>query len=81
MGVCVERSSLGVQSEVYTDPGTLRRSADTLVNGWEHGRSAAHDWVVTHALEKTAMDAWRKEGQLCFGASGREEGQLCKAAM
>ena len=34
----------------------LRRSADTLVNGWEHGRSAAHDWVVTHALQKTALE-------------------------
>ena len=50
-------AGLAVQTEVYTDPGTLRRSADTLVNGWEHGRSAAHDWVVTHALQKTALDA------------------------
>ena len=49
-------AGLAVQTEVYTDPGMLRRSADTLVNGWEHGRSAAHDWVVTHALQKTAVD-------------------------
>ena len=44
------------QTEVYTDLGTKRRSADTYVGSWEHGRSAAHDWVISHALQKSALD-------------------------
>lgn len=49
-------AGLPVKMEVYTDPGTMRRSADTLVDNWEFGRSAAHDWVVTHALQKAAFE-------------------------
>ena len=35
----------------------MHRSADTLVDGWEFGRSAAHDWVVSHTLQKAALEA------------------------
>ena len=47
---------MAVKMEVYTDPETMHRSADTLVDGWEFGRSAAHDWVVSHTLQK-ALEA------------------------
>ena len=40
-----------VKMEVYTDPETMHRAADTLVDGWEFGRSAAHGWVVSHTLQ------------------------------
>ena len=49
-------AGFAVKMEVYTDPGTMRRSADTLVDGWEFGKSAAHDWVVGHVLQKSAVD-------------------------
>ena len=45
------------QTEVYTDSVSQRRSADTYVESWEHGRSAAHDWVISHALQKSALDS------------------------
>ena len=48
-------AGLSVKTEVFTDPGTMRRSADTLVDRWEYGRSAAHDWVVSHTLQRTAI--------------------------
>ena len=48
---------MAVKMEVYTDPETMHRSADTLVDGWEFGRSAAHDWVVSHTLQKAALEA------------------------
>ncbi len=47
-------AGLPVKLEVYTDPVTKHRSADTFVEGWEFGRCAAHDWVVTHTLQKAA---------------------------
>ena len=50
-------AGLPVKMEVFTEPGTMRRSADTLVDGWEFGRSAAHDWTVGHVLQKAALDA------------------------
>ena len=50
-------AGMAVKMEVYTDPETMHRSADTLVDGWEFGRSAAHDWVVSHTLQKAAIDA------------------------
>ncbi len=46
-----------MKMEVYTDPDSARRSADTLVDHWEFGRSAAHDWVVSHALQKMALES------------------------
>ena len=52
-------AGLSVKMEVFTDPGTMRRSADTLVDRWQYGRSAAHDWVVSHALQRTALEAGR----------------------
>ena len=55
----VKGAGLPVKMEVYTDPGTKRRSADTLVDNWEFGRSAAHDWVVGHVLQKAALNAGR----------------------
>ncbi len=45
------------RTEVYTDPESNRRSADTLVDSWEYGRQAAHDWVISHALQKSALDS------------------------
>ena len=48
-------AGLSVKTEVFTDPDTMRRSADTLVDRWEYGRSVAHDWVVSHTLQKTAL--------------------------
>ena len=48
---------MAVKMEVYTDPETMHCSADTLVDGWEFGRSAAHDWVVSHTMQKAALDA------------------------
>jgi hypothetical protein len=44
------------RKEVMVDPNSQRRSADTLVESWEHGRSCAHDWVVTHTLKKSALE-------------------------
>ena len=34
-----------------------REIESTLVDGWEFGRSAAHDWVVSHTLQKAALEA------------------------
>ena len=48
---------MAVKMALYTDPETMHRSADTLVDGWEFGRSAAHDWVVSHTLQKVALEA------------------------
>ena len=53
----VKGAGMAVKMEVYTDPETMHRSADTLVDGWEFGRSAAHDWVVSHTLQKAALEA------------------------
>ena len=50
-------AGMAVKMEVYTDLETRHRSADTLVDGWEFGRSAAHDWVVSHTLQKAAIEA------------------------
>ena len=44
-----------VAVEVHVDPDSQRRSADTLADNWDHGRQCAHDWVVTHALQKEAV--------------------------
>ena len=46
-----------VKMEVYTDPETMHRSADTLVDGWDFGRSATHNCVVSHTLQKAALEA------------------------
>ena len=48
---------MAVKMEVYTDPETIHRAADTSVDGWEFGRSAAHDWVMSHTLQKAALEA------------------------
>ena len=50
-------AGLSVKIEVYTDPESHHRSADTFVERWEYGRSAAHDWVVSHTLQKAAVEA------------------------
>lgn len=49
-------AGLAVKLEAYTEPGTMRRSADTLVDAWDFGRSAAHDWTVGHVLQKAALE-------------------------
>ena len=41
--------------EIRTDPGSCRRSADTLVDNWSFGRQCAHDWVITHTLQKSSL--------------------------
>ncbi len=45
---------LHAKIEVRTDSVTKRRSADTWVENWENGKSAAHDWVITHVWQKEA---------------------------
>ena len=67
-----------VQREVFTDPVTSHRSADTFVASWTRGNSAAHDWVVTHALQKGALSqsdpSWsliRSESSKISAASDR----------
>ena len=44
-----------VKTEQHTDPNSQRRSADTLVDNWKFGQQSAHDWVVTHTLQKSAL--------------------------
>lgn len=46
-----------VRTEVYTDPDSMRRSADTLVENWEFGKVAAHDWVISHTLQRSLLGA------------------------
>ena len=46
---------LQCQTEVFTDPITRHRSADTLVNDWMHGRPCAHDWVITHVVQQGSL--------------------------
>ena len=53
----LKAAGLSVKMEVHTEPDSMRRSADTLVDGWEFGRSAAHDWTVGHVMQKTALEA------------------------
>lgn len=43
------------QREVFTDPLTSHRSADTFVSSWKCGNSAAHDWVISHVAQKAAL--------------------------
>ena len=43
--------------EVFTDPSSRHRSADTLVSNWRFGRSCAHDWVITHVLQEGAFSS------------------------
>jgi len=44
-----------VTKEVRCDPDSQLRSADTLVDSWKFGRQCAHDWVITHTLQKSAL--------------------------
>jgi len=44
-----------VTKEVHCDPDSQRRSADTLVDSWMYGRQCAHDWVITHTLQKSIL--------------------------
>lgn len=43
------------QREVFTDPVTFHRPADTMVENWKFGRSCAHDWVITHVHRDGAL--------------------------
>ena len=72
-------AGLSVKTEVFTEPGTMRRSADTLVDGWKYGRSAAHDWVVSHALQKTALDAGKgKKANFALEQAERNKNSYAK---
>ena len=57
----------------------MRHSADTLVDGWKHGRSAAHDWVASHALQKTALDAGKgKKANFALEQAERNKNSYAK---
>ena len=51
----LKSAGMSVKVEQMIEPDSKRRSADTLVDGWEFGRSAAHDWTVGHVLQKAAL--------------------------
>ena len=57
----LKSAGLAVKVEVFTEPDSMRRSADTLVDGWEYGKSAAHDWTVGHVLQRAALEANRSK--------------------
>jgi hypothetical protein len=44
-----------VSIEQHVDPDSNRRSADTLVDNWDHGAQCAQDWVITHTLQHSAV--------------------------
>jgi hypothetical protein len=48
-------SGFHVTIEQHVDPESNRRSADTLVDNWDHGAQCAHDWIVTHTLQRAAV--------------------------
>ena len=52
---CLKSAGFHVTKEVHCDPSSQRRSADTLVDSWKFGRQCAHDWVITHTLQKSAL--------------------------
>jgi len=52
---CLKSAGFYVTKEVHCDPDSQRRSADTLVDCWLFGRQCAHDWVITHTLQKSAL--------------------------
>ena len=52
---CLKSAGYHVTKEVHCDPASQRRSADTLVDSWKYGRQCAHDWVITHTLQKSSL--------------------------
>lgn len=52
---CVRSSGLNAKLEMRVDPLSQKRSADTLVECWDHGCPCAQDWVVTHVFQQNAL--------------------------
>ena len=52
---CLKSAGFHVTKEVHCDPDSQRRSADTLVDSWQFGRQCAHDWIITHTLQSSAL--------------------------
>ena len=51
----LKSSGFSVEMEVFTDPASNARSADTWVANWRHGCPAAHDWCVCHPAQVAAL--------------------------
>ena len=66
--------------EAHVDPSSQRRSADTLVLEWSHGRSSAHDWVVTHALQASSTSRSQADPDYALAEAERSKNSYAKTA-
>ena len=72
----LKRAGYEAELEKGVEANRKTRAADTWVEEWKEGKAAAHDWVITHALQKDVIEG--KVAEVAGVLKGAEHKKMVK---